>query len=345
MEKKTKRILQGSFFTLLFTGVVLSSIIGYLLFSPQFFPTSTAYVYVDSDDTADSIFNKIKSAGKANNLTGYQWLSYYRDFPQYIYTGRYAIHHHDNVYHVFHRLYRGHQTPMNLTIGSVRTLDKLCKHLGRQLMIDSAEIAQKMKDTTFIQQLGYQSETLPCLFIPNTYEVYWNLSVDALFQRMQKEHNLFWNQQRINQAKALGLTPAQVCTLASIVEEETNNAAEKPMVAGLYLNRLKCGMPLQADPTIKFALQDFSLRRITRHHLQTASPYNTYLNPGLPPGPIRIPSTSGIDAVLNPVHHNYLYMCAKEDFSGTHYFAATLSAHMNNARKYWNALNKRKIFK
>ena len=162
---------------------------------------------------------------------------------------------------------------------------------------------------------------------------------------MKKEHNRFWNQSRRAKADSLSMTPVEVAILASIVEEETNNRQEKPMVAGLYINRLRIGIPLQADPTVKFALQDFSLRRITNAHLNFPSPYNTYLNVGLPPGPIRIPSPAGIDAVLNYARHNYIYMCAKEDFSGTHNFASTYAEHMQNARKYWNMLNKRKIFK
>ena len=184
-----------------------------------------------------------------------------------------------------------------------------------------------------------------CLFIPETYQVYWDMSAEEFFERMQKEHQKFWNQERLDKATAIGMTPTEVCTLASIVEEETNNNPEKPMVAGLYINRLHTGMPLQADPTIKFALQDFGLRRITNAHLAVESPYNTYLNTGLPPGPIRIPSPIGLDAVLNHTKHNYLYMCAKEDFSGTHNFASNYAEHMKNARKYWNALNERKIFK
>ena len=162
---------------------------------------------------------------------------------------------------------------------------------------------------------------------------------------MQQEHNKYWNDDRLALAQKLNMTPDQVATLASIVEEETNNGPEKPIVAGLYLNRLKRGIPLQADPTVKFALQDFGLRRITNEHLKYESPYNTYLNAGLPPGPIRIPSKQGLESVLNYTQHDYIYMCAKEDFSGTHNFATTLSEHMRNARKYWNALNERKIFK
>lgn len=172
---------------------------------------------------------------------------------------------------------------MNLTIGSIRTLDRLARSIGKQLMIDSAEIARQLFDSAFQTEMGYTPVTMPCLFIPETYQVYWDMSVDDFFKRMQTEHKRFWNDERLAQATAIGMTPEEVCTLASIVEEETNNNEEKPMVAGLYINRLHTGMPLQADPTIKFALQDFGLRRITNEHLKVNSPYNTYINSGLPP--------------------------------------------------------------
>jgi UPF0755 protein len=162
-------------------------------------------------------------------------------------------------------------------------------------------------------------------------------------KRMQKEHDNFWNADRQAKAQAIGLTPNEVCTLASIIDEETANNGEKPMIAGMYLNRLKTGMPLQADPTIKFALKDFALKRIYHNMLTIDNPYNTYRNAGLPPGPIKIASVAGIDAVLNRVDHNYLYMCAKEDFSGTHNFAATYQEHLRNASKYARALNQRGI--
>ena len=269
----------------------------------------------------------------------------YKKLNQNIHTGRYAIRPNDNVYHVFSRLSRGYQEPINLTIGSVRTLDRLARSVGKQLMIDSAEIARHLFDSTFQAEMGYTPITMAFLFIPETYQVYWDMSADEFFKRMQTEHQRFWNDERLARATAIGMTPEEVCTLASIVEEETNNNEEKPVVAGLYINRLHTDMPLQADPTIKFALQDFGLRRITNEHLKVNSPYNTYINTGLPPGPIRIPSKKGLDSVLNYTKHNYIYMCAKEDFSGTHNFASNYADHMANARKYWKALNERKIFK
>ena len=345
MKKKTRNTLLA-----LAAAIVLIALAGagtgyYLLLAPQFHPQKTQYVYIDRDDNLDSIYNKVRQTGQAGNLTGFRWMARYRDYARCIHTGRYAIHPGENVYHVFSRLYRGYQEPMNLTIGSVRTLDRLARNVGEQLMIDSAEIAAPLSDSAFIHRLGYTPETLPALFIPNTYQVYWNMSVEEFFQRMQKEHAAFWNEKRRAQAQAMHMTPEEVATLASIVEEETNNNAEKPTVAGLYINRLHANMPLQADPTIKFALQNAGIRRITNADLNIDSPYNTYLHTGLPPGPIRIPSIVGLDAVLNYTRHNYLYMCAKEDFSGTHNFASNYRDHLRNARKYWNALNRRKIYR
>ncbi|MEE1542020.1 MAG: endolytic transglycosylase MltG, partial [Paludibacteraceae bacterium] len=200
-----------------------------------------------------------------------------------------------------------------------------------------------MNNAEILSVYGLNRATAVSLFIPDTYEVYWNLSPTDLLDRMKKEHNIFWNEERTLKLNALGLSQAEVSTLASIVEEETSKKDEKPVVAGLYLNRLKRGIPLQADPTVKFALQNFGLRRIYKKHLEYDSPYNTYLYAGLPPGPIRIPSKESIDAVLNFTKHNYIYMCAKEDFSGYHNFASSLDEHNKNAAKYRNALNKKNI--
>lgn len=341
-RKKTLLAIIGLFILICAAGVGTAY---YYFLYPQFHPKEKVYIYIDRDDTTDSIYNKVKQAGNVSNFSGFEWMAKYRKFDKNIHTGRYMIRPGDNVYHLFSRLSRGYQAPINLTIGSVRTLDRLARSIGKQLMVDSAEIARQLFDSTFQQKLGYTSETLACFFIPDTYEVYWDMSVDELFDRMQKEHKKFWNDNRLAKAQSMGMTPEEVCTLASIVEEETNNNGEKPLIAGMYINRLHTNMPLQADPTVKFALQDFALRRISNEHLRIQSPYNTYVNTGLPPGPIRIPSTKGIDSVLNYAKHNYIYMCAKEDFSGTHNFASNYTDHMVNARKYWKALNERKIFK
>ena len=345
MRKKKISILLGIFAILLFIAIVCTGTVYYYLFAQQFHPPKTTYIYIDRDDTVDSVYNKVKIQGHLKKITGFKWMVKWRDYHKHIHTGRYVVRPGENVYHVFSRFYRGYQEPMNLTIGSVRTIDRLARSIGKQLMIDSIEIARQLFDSTFQSKLGYDSKTIPCLFIPETYQVYWDMSVDDFFQRMQKEHERFWNNERLARATAIGMTPEEVCTLASIVEEETNNNEEKPLVAGLYINRLQKDMPLQADPTIKFALQDFALRRITNENLKVNSPYNTYTNTGLPPGPIRIPTKKGIDSVLNYTKHNYIYMCAKEDFSGTHNFASNYADHMANARKYWKALNERKIFK
>ena len=269
-------------------------------------------------------------------------MRYYK-YDERIKPGNYAIRPGDSMRDICLRLLSGNQTPVRLVIPSVRTLDRLAGAVGKQLMTDSAAIATILTDHHLIDSLGYTEETFPTLFLPNTYEVYWTMSPEQFIARMKKEHDTFWNTERKKKAQAQGLTPIEVTTLASIVDEETNKNDEKPLVAGLYLNRLKRGMLLQADPTVKFAHGKFELRRILLAHLTIDSPYNTYKYAGLPPGPIRIPSIAAIESVLNPAKHSYIYMCAKEDFSGYHNFASTLGQHNANARRYQQALNQRGI--
>ncbi len=316
----------------------------YNLFASQFQNEKPAYVYIDKDDTADSITVKVEHAGKPRSMQGFRWLMNHIDKAKNIHAGRYIIRPNDGNYRVFRRLTRGQQEPLNFSINDIRTSGQLAKSIGKQLMMDSAEVAIRLNDSAFCAKFGFTKQTIVCLFIPNTYQLYWTISTADLFKKMKKEYKQFWNKERMDKAKAIGFTPAEVCTIASIVEEETNSNTEKPMVAGLYINRLHQGIKLQADPTVKFAVQDFTLKRVTGTYLRSDSPYNTYKFLGLPPGPIRIPSIKGVDAVLNYTRHNYIYMCAKEDFSGTHNFAATWEAHQANAKKYQAELNKRKIF-
>ena len=331
--------------------IVIVAIVGYLYCFSSFSKSSnTQYVYIDTDDNIDSVYNKVEPIANSFPYQAFKTLTHHFGYAEHIHTGRYAIHPGEGALKVWRHMKNGLQEPINLTLPSVRTLDKLSVELSKKLMIDSTSILQALTDEETCEKYGYDTTTIACMFIPNTYDIYWNSSVEKLLDRMKKESEKFWNEDRTQKAKALQLTPVEVITIASIVDEETANNGEKPMIAGMYYNRFKLrnaeypeGMPLQADPTIKYAWKRFDLKRIYNNLLRIKSPYNTYVNPGLPPGPIRIPSVAGIDAVLNLVKHDYLYMCAKEDFSGTHNFARTYQEHLQNAAKYSKALNERGI--
>lgn len=312
-----------------------------LLFSSPFQHTETAYVYIDKDDTADSIRNKVQTAGQAKSMSGYDLMAKLKKYGDKHRTGRYAIKPGAYMYNLVREMNNGIQVPTKIIIPTARTVEKVTGVIARSLMMDSISLASTLSEQ--METLGYTKETLPALFIPDTYEVYWDITPENLLARLQKEHEKFWNTERTAKAKQAGFTPNEIATLASIVESETNYEPEKAAVAGLYINRVHKGMLLQSDPTVKFALQKFELRRILFEHLTVDSPYNTYKYAGVPPGPICIPSKKGLDAVLNYEHHDYLYMCAKEDFSGSHNFAVGLAEHMQNARKYQQALNARGI--
>lgn len=327
-------------------GAMVLMIVGasyHYFFSDFSQSTTVKYVYIDDDDTQDSVFAKLDPIANTYAMNGFRTLARHSDYDNNIRSGRYAIKPGEGAFVVFRHLKRGLQTSINLTIPEVRTMDRLAGVLGRKLMLDSADVAESLADSAFCAKYGYDTATIAALFVPDTYDIYWNISLDKFMERMKKENKKFWNFERAEKAKNMGMSPVEVATLASIIDEETANNAEKPMIAGMYYNRLKQEMPLQADPTIKFALKDFALRRIYHKLLTTNSPYNTYMNTGLPPGPIKIASIAGIDAVLNHVRHDYLYMCAKEDFSGTHNFAKTYEEHLDNAAKYTKALNERGI--
>ena len=300
----------------------------------------TVSLQILPDDNTDSIEERLSSTGCVRTMRGFKPLMRHYKYATRVRPGNYTLRPGDSMRDICLRLLSGNQTPVRLVIPSVRTLDRLAGAVGRQLMTDSAAVMTLLTDEHLIDSLGYTCETFPCLFIPNTYEVYWTMTPRQFIARMQKEHQRFWTAARVAKAEAQGLTPNEVMTLASIVDEETAKDDEKPMVARLYLNRLQRGMLLQADPTVKFALGNPELRRILYAHLQTDSPYNTYKYAGLPPGPIRIPTMAAIEAVLNPAKHSYLYMCAKEDFSGYHNFATTLAQHNANARRYQQALDR-----
>ncbi len=331
MSKKQKALLGLAGAAVLAVLVVL-----WVFFRPAYKGDADAEVFVRPGDEA---VTQLKGAGV--NTSGWHVLSKVLGYHER--TGRYLVHPGENILTIFRRLRNGQQEPVKLVLPSVRTMSDMAVFLGGHLMLDPAAVARAFADSLFCDSLGYSVQSLPALFVPNTYEVYWNVPLREFMERMQKEHDAFWTEERRALADSVGLSPVEVATLASIVDEETANNGEKPMIAGMYLRRMELEMPLQADPTVKFAVGDFSLRRILKEHLTKESPYNTYLNEGLPPGPIRVASVAGIDAVLHRVRHNYIYMCAKEDFSGTHNFAATYGEHLANARRYQKALNERNI--
>jgi UPF0755 protein len=237
---------------------------------------------------------------------------------------------------VYRLLRSGRQEPVKLVINKFRTQEEFARFAGRQLECDSADITRYLRDADSMRVFGLDSFTAITLVIPDTYQVFWNTSASSLIRRLNREREKFWTDERRGKAQALGLTPEQAYTLASIVEEETNKHDEKPRIASVYLNRLSRGMPLGADPTIKYALRDFGLKRILFRHIDASasSPYNTYRNKGLPPGPICTPSRKSIDAVLQAEKTDYLFFCARPDFSGYHAFAADDKEHMRNAKAY-----------
>ena len=258
-------------------------------------------------------------------------------------AGRYKIKSNMNNWDAIRMLRAGIQEPVVLTFNNVRTNEELAGKITKNLMIDSSSFLDLLHNKEYIGSYGFTKETIQGMFIPNSYQVYWTFSAEKIFERLHKEYTSFWNKDRTKKATQIGLTIKEVTTLASIVEAETAKNDEKRRVAGVYMNRIKRGMLLQADPTVKFAWGDFSLKRILFKHLEINSPYNTYKYKGLPPGPINSPSISSIDAVLHYENHEYIFFCAKEDFSGYHNFAKSASGHAKNRNKYIRALNKHNI--
>ncbi len=265
------------------------------------------------------------------------------NLPETFKAGHYLLKPSMNVIEVARMLKLGLQTPVRVTINNVRTPAQLAGKLARQLDADSAALLRVVTSERVARELGFDSVTLFSMFIPDTYELWWTTTPEELVRRMKQEYDRFWTPVRDAKRKRSGLSRLEVMTLASIVYEETRKTDEMPRIAGVYINRLRRGIPLQADPTVKYAMQDFTLRRILHRHLKTQSPYNTYIHRGLPPSPICMPGKNAIDAVLDFEQHDYIFFCARPTFDGYHNFARTLREHNANARAYAAELNRRKI--
>lgn len=256
--------------------------------------------------------------------------------------GRYVIEPSFTSIYVARMIVFGWQTPQNLTLsGTLRTKERLAQRIGMQMMVDSAEVASALNDADFLDDYGFTPENVFALFLPDTYQMYWTASVKDIFDRFKKEYDAFWTPDREAKAKAQGLSRMQVSVMASIVSGETLKSFEYPIIAGVYLNRYRKGMKLQADPTVAFC-HGYTLDRILKKHLTVDSPYNTYKYAGLPPAPINVPPKGCLEAVLNPAKHNYIYFCASPAFDGTHRFAVGYNEHLKNAREFQRALTARR---
>ncbi len=331
--------------------LLLLGIKGISIYSKVFKPNVSidgdgiSYIYIPTGSGFQDVLSIINEEDFIIDNKSFLWTAKKKNYENHVYSGRYKIRHGMNNNELVNLLRSGRQEPVELTFHNIRFEHELAKTVARQIEPGAEEILELIYNDSIVSELGFNRQTIKGMFIPNTYEFYWNTSARKFLLRMHDEYNEFWNRQRLRKAESLGFTPNEVITLASIVDEETFRDDEMNMIAGVYINRLKKGIRLQADPTVKFAIGDFTVRRVLNKHLHIDSPYNTYRYAGLPPGPISIPSVAAIDAVLNYKNHDYLYFCAKEDFSGYHRFAKTLNQHNKNARLYRQALNRRKILK
>ena len=299
---------------------------------------------IPSGSSYDDVFKLLKKKKILYNYSSFDFLATVMKYKKNkVAPGRYILKPGMSNRELISMFRAGLQTPLNITFNNVRTVEELVGKISHYIEADSSEIVELLHDSSYIADLGYNKYNILTMFIPNTYQFFWNTDPDDFIERMKKEHDKFWNEERRTKAQNIGLKPDEVFTLASIVEKETLAKEEKPVIASVYLNRLKKGMLLQADPTVVYASKDFGLQRVLNKHLKIDSPYNTYKYKGLPPGPICMPDVGTIDSVLNAKDTDYLFFCAKPNGHGRHAFAKTNRQHVNNANKYRRWLNENKI--
>jgi UPF0755 protein len=320
-------------------------------FSREFFSISIhpkeekAVLLIPDNASWIQVMDSIMAHLDLRNQKVFQYLASKKGYPQRIKAGRYVISKSLSCNQLINILRSGRQSPVIITFNNVRTLNDLAGKVGGRIEADSSELADFLEDTLNYEKDGFDKRNIISVFIPDSYEFLWNTNAEGFYRRMLREYRRFWNSDRMEKAKELNLTPREVSTLASIVDEEVIRPDEKPRIAGVYINRLRRGIPLQADPTVKFAVNNFTISRVLNKHLAVDSPYNTYKYQGLPPGPINCPSIEDIEAVLNAEKHDYLFFVAKPDLSGYHNFSRTLSEHNRYAHEYQRELNRRRIFR
>ncbi|MEI8201897.1 MAG: endolytic transglycosylase MltG [Bacteroidota bacterium] len=349
-SKKKKKGIR-IFLSFLLVAISFAGIFGWSYYRKIYAPNflihhkQSSFLYIPTGSTFDDVTKIIDSNKFADDINSFIWLAEKKSYVQSIKPGKYMLQPDMSNNQLINMLRSGQQVPIKLSFNSIRTKQQFAKRISEQIEATEESLLQALNTDTLLAKYGCDTNSIMAIFIPNTYSFYWNTSAVSFVERMFREYQTFWNDGRKEKASLLQLSPEQVVTLASIVEQETSMNKEKPTVAGVYINRLQKNMLLQADPTLIFAWNDFSIHRVLNFHKLIDSPFNTYKYPGLPPGPICIPSVASIDAVLSYKKHNYLYFCAKEDFSGYHNFAKDITDHMQNAKRYQAALNKKNIKK
>jgi len=346
MEKKKLNNIKKIALAVIVIIVVSGATIAFLVYQRFLAPSVTsaqAYLYIPTGSNFEDLMENLGKNDIVKDTSKFRWAAEKKDYPLKVKAGKYKLHENMNNRTLINLLNAGFQEPVKLQFQNIRLKENFASFLATELEPDSSAFIALLNNDSLARKYGFNHENFFSMFVPNTYEFFWNTSTGAFVERMNKEYNTFWNEERKSKAKALHLSPIEVSNLASIVKGEALHVDEMPKIAGLYINRLKKGMLLQADPTVIFANQDFSIRRVLNKHLKTDSPYNTYIYKGLPPGPIMMPSIASIDAVLNFQEHSFIYMCAKDDFSGYHNFANTMAEHLVNARKFQKALDNRNI--
>jgi UPF0755 protein len=301
------------------------------------------YVYIHTGENYEQLYDSLREKGILNDTTTFNWAAHNMKYVNHVKPGKYRLHEGMSNRKLIRMLELGEQESVTLAFHNLRLKEQFAGFVGKKLEPDSTAIISLLDSADFIKQYGFTPDNVYTMFLPNSYQLYWNTSPEKFFKRMYANYEQFWTPERKQLAAEINLSPIQVSILASIVDGEALHDDEMPTIAGLYLNRLKAGTKLESDPTIIFAKHDFTIRRVLNRDKAFDSPYNTYLYTGLPPGPIMMPSINAVNAVLNYKKSDYLYMCAKEDFSGYHNFATNLADHMINAHKYQHALDERNI--
>ena len=339
--------------SLIFIGIFIGAYIAYDMYQQVYQPnvtlnnTTEKYFHIYSNYQFDDVVHDLYENGYIINRESFEFVAEKKaNFKNNIHPGRYLLEDGMNNNQLIDLLRSGESVPVKVTFNNVRTKADLAGKLAKNLECDSLEILDLINSQEFVNKYGFNQTTILTLFLPNTYQFNWATPAEDAIGRMAEEYKKFWTDDRKAKANKLNLSQSEVAILASIVQaEQSVHSDERPKVAGLYINRLRIGMALQSDPTLVYGLGDFSIRRVLNKHKEVDSPYNTYKHRGLPPGPINLPNIKSLDAVLNYESHNYLYMCAKEDFSGYHNFAKNYNQHLIYARKYQRELSRRKIYK